>query len=304
MAHGHGSTFWTCGQKYESDYTYFNVASVSTDAGATWTRHELFSGTGYSYLRTICVDPVNPDRVFALGYENSTYILYATEDGGASWQDTVATGYSGTPYDIAVCPSDGNRLAVASYGGLYSSEDGGASWARVTGDFNGAYSLQESTLLSGLLIGTRDEEVWLWENWTGVPVRVGSDLGYPHVSALCEGSDYLYAGTSGNAVWRSYNPTGIAEQYVRPLTEISLVLIPNPVIDAMASAVFTLSVHEQIRLTVYDIAGREVIPTREQMMDPGEQRLNINTSGLSSGLYFVRLESGGTSETVRMVVAR
>lgn len=304
MVNMHSGTFWACGLKYESDYTYSIVVSVSADAGENWTRHELYSGTGYSYVRTITVDPNDSDRVFALGRQDSGYILYSTQDGGGTWNSMTPTGFSGTPYDIAVCPADGDRLAAVSYSGLYTSDDGGATWSRVTFDFDEANVLFESTLLSGLLIGTSDEGVWLWEDWAGMPVPVGSGLGYPDVSALCEGSSYLYAGTAGNAVWMSYNPTEIAGQYVIPLSELSLAVMPNPVIHSTASAIFKVNGQQQIKVAVYDLSGRLAMVAAEGIMDSGEHQINIDISGLSSGMYFVQLTAGDSSAAVRMVVAK
>ncbi|MCD4701236.1 MAG: hypothetical protein K8S24_05190, partial [Candidatus Aegiribacteria sp.] len=228
MVHEHGHTIWSCGYKYESPY-YKGVVSVSTNAGSNWTRHELYSGSGYGYVRAIAVDPVDENRVFCMGYQNSTYTLYYTDNGGTTWNSNPASGYSGTPYGLAVCPANGNQLAAASSSGLYSSSNAGATWTKLTSAFGSANDLIQSTLLNGLLIATSTDGVWLWENWTGSPVQVGSDLGYSNIECLAESYDYIYAGTAGCAVWRSHNNTDIGEQSSDPQVNLSLSITPNPI---------------------------------------------------------------------------
>ena len=299
----HGSTVWSCGYKYESP-NYKAVASVSTDAGTSWTRHELYSGTGYGYVRAIAVDPSDENRVFCLGYQNSTYTFYFTENGGSTWQSNPASGYSGTPYSLAVCPFNGNLIAAAGSGGLYSSSDAGSTWTKVTSAFGITNDLIESTLFNGLLVATSTDGVWLWENWTGAPVQVGTDLGYSNVKCLAESDEYLYAGTSGCAVWRSYNATGIGEQPWDPQVNFTLSVSPNPIIGGLASAAFSLPAAQQVTLTIFDITGRQVMIASEGIMSEGANQVDFDTSSLSPGVYFARLASEGNSVTARMVLIR
>ncbi|MEN8207913.1 MAG: T9SS type A sorting domain-containing protein [Candidatus Fermentibacteria bacterium] len=303
MVHEHGSTVWSCGYKYLSP-NYKGVVSVSTDAGSTWSRHELYSGTGYGYIRSIAVDPSDQNRIFCLGYQNSTYTLHYTEDGGGTWQNNPAAGYSGTPYGLAVCPANGNLLAAAGSGGLYSSSNAGVTWTKVTSSFGAANDLIESTFMDGLLIATSSDGVWLWENWTGAPVQVGTDLGYSKVQCLTESDEFLYAGTSGCAAWRLYCATGIGEQSSNPQANFALSITPNPVIGGFASAAFSLSAGQLITLTIYDITGRQVMIAMEGIMSEGVNQVGFDTSCLSTGIYFARLEAGNSSATARMVIIR
>jgi hypothetical protein len=291
MVHEHGSTVWSCGYKYESP-NYMGVVSVSTDAGDSWIRHELYSGTNYGYVRAIAVDPNDANRVFCMGYQNSAYTFHYTLDGGATWQNNPASGYTGTPYGLA------------SSGGLYTSSNAGASWTKITTAFGSANDLIESTLFNGLLIATSADAVWLWENWTGAPVQVGNDLGYSKVQCLTESTEYLYAGTSGCAAWRSYNVTGIGEQSCGPQVNFTFSVSPNPIIGGLASAAFSLPAAQQVTLTIYDITGRQVMIASEGIMSEGVNQVDFDTSSLSPGVYFARLASEGNSATARMVLIR
>jgi hypothetical protein len=59
-----------------------------------------------------------------------------------------------------------------------------------------------------------------------------------------------------------------------------------------------------VRLKVYDVAGKEVATLVDGQMSPGQYQASFNASGLSSGVYFYRLEAGGFIETKRMVLVR
>ena len=276
------------------------VASFSDDAGSSWTRHELYSGSSYGYVRALAVDPSNPDRVFCLGYMNSTYTLWNTEDQGGTWNSNTASGYTGTPADLAVCPDNGDLMAAASSSGLYSSSDGGATWNQVTSSFGGVNDLVESTLFDGLLIATDDQGVWLWEDWSGTPVQVGSDLGYPNVSCVAETQQYLYAGTDGCAVWRSYNPVGISGGQ-GPRGQLNVTVSPNPVRD-LAEIELGLPAGQMVDVAVYDITGRRVLDVYSGNAGPDPLSVCANTSELSPGVYFVTLSAETGSEAARMVI--
>lgn len=276
------------------------VASFSDDAGSSWTRHELYSGSGYGYVRALAVDPSDPDRVFCLGYMNSTYTLWYTDNQGGTWNSNTAGGYTGTPADLAVCPDDGDLLAAASSSGLYSSEDGGSNWTKVTSSFGGVNDLAESTLLDGLLIATDDQGVWLWEDWTGTPVQVGSDLGYPNASCLAETQQYLYAGTDGCAVWRSYNPVGVSGGHGGQ-GQLNVTVSPNPVRD-VAEIELVLPVRQMVDVAVYDITGRRVLGVYNGTAGPEPLSVFAGISDLASGVYFVTLSAETGSHSARMVI--
>lgn len=302
MVHQHGHTLWSCGYRYESP-NYKGVVSVSHDAGATWTRHELYSGSDYGYIRAVAVDPSDPDRVFCLGYQSGGYILHHTSSGGSAWSSTVPSGFTGTPYGLAVCPDNGDLLAAASSSGLYASTNGGGSWTKVTSDFGGANDLLESTLFEGLLIASADQGVWLWENWTGSPVQVGGDLGFPDVACLTESEGYLFAGTDGAAAWRSYNGTGVGGEDPFSPPGISLSVAPNPAAGFTVVS-FSLPAGRSVSLALYDITGRRVMTAAEGFMGRGTHSVTLDTSVLTPGMYFARLAAGEEAVTTRMVVTR
>ena len=83
---------------------------------------------------------------------------------------------------------------------------------------------------------------------------------------------------------------------------------PNPV-RAGAALTYALARDAVTRLSVVDLAGREVIRLRDGFEPAGEHVVRwrgVDTAGraLASGVYFVRLRSGEELESRRIVVAR
>ena len=59
-----------------------------------------------------------------------------------------------------------------------------------------------------------------------------------------------------------------------------------------------------VRLTVYDMLGREVAVLVNEERKSGKYNVTWDAVGRSSGLYFCRLSARGFSETRAMVLAR
>lgn len=61
---------------------------------------------------------------------------------------------------------------------------------------------------------------------------------------------------------------------------------------------------DMVRLTVYDIAGKEVARLINQELSAGVYEYEFNGASLSSGMYFYRLEAGNFIETKKMILIK
>jgi hypothetical protein len=59
-----------------------------------------------------------------------------------------------------------------------------------------------------------------------------------------------------------------------------------------------------VSLKVYDLLGKEVAVLVNEKLSPGNYEFEFNGSGLSSGIYFYKLEAGNFSETRRMILLK
>jgi len=60
----------------------------------------------------------------------------------------------------------------------------------------------------------------------------------------------------------------------------------------------------EVRIAVYDVLGREVARPITRQQQAGRTQTRLSLSGLASGVYFVRLTAGGTTQTRRVTVTQ
>jgi hypothetical protein len=59
-----------------------------------------------------------------------------------------------------------------------------------------------------------------------------------------------------------------------------------------------------VRLAVYDITGREVVLLVNQKLSAGSYEYTFDARGMTSGIYFFRLNAGDHSETKKMTLLK
>jgi hypothetical protein len=57
-------------------------------------------------------------------------------------------------------------------------------------------------------------------------------------------------------------------------------------------------------LTIYDLLGRRIETIVDEYRQAGVHTVTFDASGLSSGVYFYRLQAGDAVETKRMVLLK
>lgn len=78
---------------------------------------------------------------------------------------------------------------------------------------------------------------------------------------------------------------------------------PNP-FNPSTRIEYQLPHKEFVSLRVFDVLGREVALLVNEVQSPGTHSVEFSATGLASGVYFYRLESGGFVETKRLVLLR
>ncbi len=78
---------------------------------------------------------------------------------------------------------------------------------------------------------------------------------------------------------------------------------PNP-FNPSTIISYSLRTSHHARLAVYDLLGREVAVLVDGVLPAGSHSVNFNASGLSSGIYLVRLESEGQVATQRVTLLK
>jgi hypothetical protein len=78
---------------------------------------------------------------------------------------------------------------------------------------------------------------------------------------------------------------------------------PNP-FNASTTIEFSLSEEADVELTIYDLLGREVTVLEQGLKSAGDNEITFDAKGLSSGIYFYRLQAGELTETKRMLLLK
>ena len=91
-------------------------------------------------------------------------------------------------------------------------------------------------------------------------------------------------------------------QVPRPNARLGLAPVPNPA-TGRTTATFSLPRAAPVTLTLLDETGRTVrVAAKDQAVGSGSQALPVPLEGLAPGLYFLRLEAEGVSQSEKVVV--
>jgi hypothetical protein len=106
-----------------------------------------------------------------------------------------------------------------------------------------------------------------------------------------------------SVTWISPTAVGVAAEKTTP-TEYALSQnFPNPFNPATVIR-YQVPVTSSVRLSVYDLIGREVAVLINETKAPGEYTAKFDAKGLSSGVYLYRLEAGNFAQTRRMLLVK
>ncbi|MEP0545438.1 MAG: YCF48-related protein [Rhodothermales bacterium] len=239
--------------------------------------------------------------------------LFVTRDGGDAWTDITLGLPDRFVVDIAVHPTDDATVWVTMGGfgtpHVFKTEDSGATWTDVTGPLPDAPTnavafdpLAPDTVFVGNDVGvfvTRDAGA-TWEAFSdGLPEAVlVMDL-------VAAGDRTLRVATHGNGVYRRplvLNPVA-AESDTAPTGFRLSQNAPNPFRDRTTLG-FELDRPGDVRLEVFDAAGRRVATLAEGRRAAGSHTVAWDADGLASGVYFARLSAGGSVATRQMTLVR
>ncbi len=150
---------------------------------------------------------------------------------------------------------------------------------------------------------------------TGVRGPRNADGSLPTLSfiRLAAGSDLIDAGTdvglpfNGTApdlgCFETAGPNSVSGENVRASTFRLEQNYPNP-FNPTTQIEYRLAKGGMVNLNVYDILGNEVEQLVNSDHPAGSHVISFDASGLSSGVYFYRIQAGTFSQTRKMIIAK
>jgi hypothetical protein len=254
---------------------------LSLNNGTSWSQKN--SGMTIYTLKSIAANTTN---LFVSGYPTSD-VLTSTNDASL-WTPTG----SGTSATVTCLCTNGTYIYAGSDqvsgGGLYMSSDNGGSWFSIATGSGCGYVQAMLIYNSKLFVGgggNSDECLSMTtaypSTWTTV------DNGLPSsnsVTALAVNSTYMFAGVTGNGVWkRSLTEfVGIDENFSNNTNTISI--LPNTAQDMITIEDNAFSKDKNI--SIYNIGGQ--LLSQLPMQQP---KTEINTSSLAMGVYIIKVNS-------------
>lgn len=184
----------------------------SRDGGASWSQLLDLIGNG---VRRLVLVPSEPRTLLVVEKQR----VLISSDRGESWSALAPIPSLNELVDLAIDPTDLNRMVVATHGnGLFRSEDAGATWARVEpalacaeSAMDGRY-LEATTLLfdrqnpSRMWVGTEEDGVFASQDAGRSWSASSRGLSATEVSSLLAAPSKplaLWVATHGNGVLRT-----------------------------------------------------------------------------------------------------
>lgn len=182
------------------------------DAGQTWTRRDAsgftgaFGGFGW-YFGEVGVDPLNPERVYAMGVQ-----FIRSNDGGVNFSNLTGTAHV-DQHAIWIDPANPNRIYLGNDGGFYWTVNGGGTWFKsldlpITQFYAGTIDPSNPARLMG---GTQDNNTLITSGsptaWTAVLGGDGFQCLIDPINPNIVFAEYQN-GSGGQGLLRSINGGG------------------------------------------------------------------------------------------------
>jgi photosystem II stability/assembly factor-like uncharacterized protein len=274
------------------------VVSKTTNAGLNWT--PINTGTSHSFE---CVYFLDESTGFAGGMNQK---LFRTVNGGLNWSQI--TSVTSSVNDIHFVDAN-TGFTANDFGMVFRTTNGGANWQAQQLGF---YSHNSVTFLNSTTGYTATDEGMVYKttnsgvNWTAEP-RVTINPIRRMKAAL--GYNIIAAGQYGTIIKYGLNMTSTGNNNSEVPSKYSLEQnFPNP-FNPNTNIKFSIPERGNVKLTVFDITGRVVTELVNGNMNAGNYEMNFNAMGISSGVYFYRIDVTGDaghnfSETKKMILVK
>jgi len=227
-------------------------------------------------VNCVYVDPANADNIIAVFSNYSVKSLWSSTNGGSSWSDISGnleqnpdgSGNGPSCRWVASVSNGGTTYFVATSTGLYS-----------TSTLNGTST------------------VWAQEGSTSIGNVV---------TTMVKGRDvdgFVAVGTHGAGIYTNSAVTSVGDESSQPTEYVLSQNYPNP-FNPRTVISFSIPQAGQVRLSLFDALGNEVKVIAAQEYSAGSHSINFNATGLSSGVYFYRIEAGSFVQSKKMILMK
>ncbi len=241
----------------------------TTDRGRTW----LVSGPSYDYWYPVIAFQDSNTGIYCLSGTIPTHVYRKTTDGGATWNDLADPVISGIAAScIRHVPGTTGTYVIAggfaAGGGFACTYDGGEDWTSL--GTTGYLIVEFPSTNTGWASPQLGNTVY---RYVGAPLAIEGAIATPDSYVL-------------------------EQNYPNPFNPATTIRYTIPGTGCLG--------HEagRVRLSVYDLLGREVALLVNERETPGRYEISFNGSRLASGTYLYRLEAGQSVTVRRMILVK
>jgi len=280
----------------------------SGDGGAAWvyTRAgDVWSQQGSKLVGTGAVGSARQGVSVALSSDGNTAIVGGAADSsstGAAWVYTRTDG---------VWSQQGSKLVgTGAVNGAFGARQGASVSLSLDGN---------TAIVGGYLDDNFTGAAWVYTRTGGVWSQQGGKLvGTGAVGDAEQGVSVSISSDGNTAIVGGYadnNFRGAAWVYTRvelnvrelggevPLQFDLGQNYPNP-FNPSSNIRFQIPNFGHVRLTVFDLLGKEIISLVNEELSPGSYEEKFDGGGLSSGVYFYRLQTGMFVKTRKLLLQK
>ncbi len=300
-------------------YSAMSVCFINNDTGFVG----LKNGPGYAFLKTYngganwindISDTVHANVFFKLN-DSSICGIYGkfskTTNKGATWTNYPIPPNTNTSKSlffindtVGFATLDKNSGSPCyNYSSLIKTTDGGQTWTETNYDCDFIFSLVFPSNKIGFMLGSLTiggpRKIWKTTNggntWllSSYPVGAGYDStsGYG-LNMICTDTNTCYILTNYGAIIKTTNGGGtnwtasVLEE--KKLTE-ELSLYPNPA-QSQLTIEFELAETKNVSIEIRNILGQTVTTINNRVFPYGKNKIEIDVSEFSKGLYFIQLQ--------------
>lgn len=288
-----------------------NYETFTTDASGRYTGWFAFVNTGNTrftagnyIIPSIVIDSAGNGivkyryalndsiKVFAFGTSSNSNegtglygISYAVPKNIIALYDNV--GGTGRPISMTYAESEG--ITVASTVQFYTDSVNGFNGRYGTIipnlNSNGVRRIEQFSVTTGLSLNFNTDPDGIWPSGANTVNPIGGSSSPVRITITDAPLSVSKIGTAVPQLYRLY------QNYPNPF---------NPVTRIR----FDVPSYSDVRITIYDITGREVVKLVNQSFSPGQYEVEFDARGMTSGVYFYMLSSENFSQVKKLTLIK
>ncbi len=273
-------------------YVGYNQIFKSTNYGGTWVSISQNFGGNLDHLK---IAPTDSNVMYA----SRSNQLFKTTTGAGTWQQL--SGFAGLINSIAVHPTNPHKIAIATTASqkVYISEDGGNSWTPKgvnLPNFQALSLVWQDNGLDGLYLGMNygiyyiDNTFSEWQVFNNnLPNVIINELEVNYAE------EKIYAATYGRGLWVSPAYNGVLNvEDINLFNSLSVYPVPA---ENIVNIKWNQAYESDVRL--FDSSGKLIFFERDIPLNTIYQ---IDISGFSSGIYYLRINNQKGSTTKKITI--